>query len=170
MLQNFDSHVAYVIAAHRDHPKEPRNAYRRWDLATPYSAHPIWCATTILTETSLPQDLREEGALALLYHDVTEDTTTELPEDLPSIVLEDVNDMTFETSAAELTQLWTRKPKIRLFKVYDKVSNWLDSIWMQERGSAYIDERKAFALRLVEDAERNYGTLNVVKIGRAVLV
>ena len=37
-------------------------------------------ATTILTETTLDQQLRFDGSQVLLYHDLLEDTTRQLPD------------------------------------------------------------------------------------------
>ena len=64
----------YVIEAHRHHAVKYSKAFRKWDWATPYYTHPIWCATTIVTETSLLDMIREDGIIVLLYHDVLEDT------------------------------------------------------------------------------------------------
>lgn len=139
------------------------NEERTW---TPYGIHPTWAAMTILHERDLPQNVRADGAMALLYHDVLEDTTKALPRDLPKSVRELVEAMTFESFDQETELLWQRAPVVRLLKAYDKVSNWMDGAWM------YPDRRilhRAHLIRIVEDVERNFGTLNIVLIAKALL-
>ena len=164
---DFDYHVQNAIRAHEGQT-------RRWDKRTPYSIHPLWCATTILTETTLPQDLREDGALALLYHDVKEDTKDfELPHDLPSRVREWVDGMTFEGASVpggsdiERQHIWSRPPEIRLFKLYDKTSNLLDVSWAPlHRITIYKD----YTRQLIEDVVPRYGELNIVRMARAFVL
>ena len=164
--RNLEEHIGWVIEAHRDHPKKLSKATRKWDGKTPYAMHPIWCATTLLHETALDGQTREEGALALLYHDILEDTFEPLPPLLSDRVKELVNHMTFEGgNAQEMQEVWTKPKEVRLYKVYDKVSNLLDGCWMSlEKRAAYDD----YTRRLTEDAERNYGKLNITRIARAI--
>ena len=58
--------ITYIINAHTNKAKKPENTTRMFDGKTPYYVHPIWCATMILQETSLPEYLRREGSQALL--------------------------------------------------------------------------------------------------------
>lgn len=151
----------YVIRAHSEMAKKEANATRMWDQRTPYHFHPIWCATTILHETSLPEDLRMDGSQALLYHDVVEDTTAPLPSWLSEKVKGLVSDMTFNSSEDEWENLWSRSQEARLLKVYDKTSNLLDGVWMKpQRRDQHVDHLK----RLVKDVRSNYGNLNILKI------
>ncbi len=87
----------YIIEAHKQ-SLDIKKATRYWDLKTSYSIHPIWCATTLLHETSLPEELRQDGYQALLYHDILEDTFFPLPEWLSERVQGLVKNMTFESS------------------------------------------------------------------------
>ena len=96
-----EDHINWIIDAHQNYPKKPGGDIRYWDKKTPYSIHPIWCAMTMLTETKLPEELRINGAIALLYHDVLEDTTKGLPDNLPSKVVEMISDMTFHGGIEE---------------------------------------------------------------------
>lgn len=159
-------HITYIIHAHQQQPQKPLNAYRLWDKRTPYSIHPLWCAITILTETQLPKPLREEGYLTLLYHDLLEDTTAKLPP-LSNNVKKSIRDMTFyEGIDQEIKEIWHKQPKIRLFKLYDKISNLLDGSWMPpELHKKYID----YTEKLLEDVEHNFGSLNIVKIAHAIV-
>ena len=53
----------------------------------------------------------------------------------------------------------------KLLKLYDKVSNLLDGNWMKtEKWNIYVEH----TLRLAGDVEHVYGTLNIVKIARAI--
>ena len=104
----------------------------KWDGLTPYSVHPIWCATMILHETALAEDIRVDGSQALLFHDVLEDTLAELPNYLSERVKNLVQDMTFESSDVEMLKVWDKPIEVKLFKLYDKVSNLMDARWMPD--------------------------------------
>ena len=70
-----------------------RMLYDIWDMTSPYLMHSCWCAMTLLTETSLPDEIRLSGYLALLFHDVIEDTDLELPVAIARVVIELVQDI-----------------------------------------------------------------------------
>jgi (p)ppGpp synthase/HD superfamily hydrolase len=149
---------------HRDYAKKSSNRTRKWDKKTPYSIHPLWCATTILTETSLPEDMRENGYLALLYHDVLEDTTANLS-GLPEKVNYLIKQMTFKDFSAEMRAIWTKEPDVKLLKLYDKVSNLLDGSWMNNlKRRIYID----YTRKLAKEVEEIYGNLNIVRIFKSL--
>ena len=163
---NLDEHLAWIMQAHAHYAKRPGKAFRKWDGKTLYGIHPVWCATTILSETTLDEQTRQDGALALLYHDVLEDTIQQLPEALSERVQELVNAMTFYGgSEQEEREIWNCPQEVRLYKLYDKVSNLLDGAWMSpERRKHYED----YTCRLFRDVEENYGVLNITKIARAI--
>lgn len=154
----------YIIEAHRK--SEPKKATRYWDKKTPYHIHPIWCAVTLLHETSLPEELRQDGSQALLYHDILEDTSSPLPDWLSERVQSLVRDLTFESSQQEMEEVWSKSLEIRLLKLYDKTSNLMDGIWMDKgKKEKYVE----YISRLCDDVEKNYGRLNITKIARAVI-
>ncbi len=157
----------YVIEAHRDYSVKPSNAFRKWDGQTPYSHHPIWCATMLSTETTLDKTVRDEGVLTLLYHDVLEDTTRKLPDWLSTRVQNLIGDMTFYGgSSQEMQEIWEKPKEVRLYKLFDKVSNLLDGSWMsEEKRRSYND----YTQRLCQDVERNYGKLNITKLAREIV-
>ena len=167
MIMDFADHLQYIIRAHRDYATSPRKALRYWDVQTPYSIHPIWCAMTLLTETSLPKGVRENGSIAQLYHDVLEETTAKLPEDLPERTRYLVEQMTFPGgSSQEMEEIWNRENEVKLLKLYDKVSNLLDGTWMDsDKSQQYRDYTK----RLMGEVEAAYGELNIVRIARAII-
>lgn len=146
---------------------------RKWDNQTPYGVHPLWCAMMFLQETKLPDPVnRESCALALLFHDVKEDTTIEFPEWLPRDVIELVESMTFTSEVGstviEMKTIWDSPAIVRLLKLYDKVSNLLDGLWMPD--AKWNNQYVPYVLQLADDVEKNYGQLNIVRVAQAVAI
>lgn len=165
--------INMCLEAHRDYSRKQEYSVRRWDNQTPYGVHPLWCVMTFLQETSLPESInREECALALLFHDVRENTTMKLPEWLPQGTIELVGLMTFTaepgSTEIEMREIWSRPPIVRLLKLYDKVSNLLDGSWMSEE--KWNRQYAPYVLQLADDVEKNYGQLNIIRIARAIAV
>ena|SRR3989344_883986 len=158
--------LVYVIDAHTNKTIKPDRTTRMWDKTTPYYIHPIWCTTTILHETSLPFDIRIDGSWGLLYHDILEDTTAKLPEWLSKRAKDLIHGMTFKSSEDEWENLWKRDKEVRLLKMYDKVSNILDGVWMKpERRIQHINHLK----KLLYDVQKNYGNLNIIRIAKVLI-
>lgn len=157
--------IQHAIRAHTYFPKTPRDAVRLWDHQTPYVVHPIWCAMTLLTETSLPEQIRYPGAIALLWHDTLEDTDLPLPEQTQPLVRMLVEEMTFVNLDQEFELVWQRSETTRLLKLYDKVSQLLDGIWIKD---ARWNQIIAHTQKLEQFVVTTYGQLNIVKIARSV--
>lgn len=165
--------MVFSFGAHERNSTLLKNSFRRWDNQTPYAVHPIWCAMTFLQETNLPNSIdREKCALALLFHDAKEDTTLKLPKWLSFDVAEIIESMTFTGEAGsteiEKKEIWNRPSEIRLLKLYDKVSNLLDASWMPDE--KWNNQYVPYVLKLAEDVEKNYGSLNIIKIASAIAV
>lgn len=159
--------IDYVIEAHRDYSRKDNNAFRKWDGKTPYYTHPLWCASMIATETSLDDETRKDGILALLYHDILEDTNRLLPEWLSDRVGYLVDQMTYHRGNMETPKdIWKQEPEIRLYKLYDIVNNLLDGSWMDEQKRT---EFKAKAARLCNDVETLYGEINITRLAKSLL-
>lgn len=158
--------VSYTCKSHSDLPKKPSKAFRKWDGQTPYSVHPIWCSMMILTETILPESVRFKGSQALLLHDVLEDTSAQLPNNLNQEVVQIVKEMTFTSSQEEMEQIWEKDPIIKLLKLYDKVSNLLDGTWMDKEKSITY---KRYTKKLCKEVKQQYGKLNIVKIAETLV-
>ncbi|MDP9316303.1 MAG: hypothetical protein M3R24_36540 [Chloroflexota bacterium] len=157
--------VQHTVRAHAHFPNTPRDSVRLWDQRTPYAIHPIWCAMTLLTETTLPDDIRYHGYLALLWHDTLEDTTLPLPQDIDPVVQRLVEEMTFINLDDEFIRVWERSETTKLLKLYDKVSQFLDGTWLSDtRWQQLLDHTR----KLQTFVEATYGELNIVKIARAV--
>lgn len=158
--------INFCIDSHTDKPVKSSKAFRKWDKSTLYATHPIWCAMTILTETTLPEEIRNKGYQVLMLHDVLEDTSID---DLTGIVSDEiiqyVRCMTFESSAVEMSTIWEADIFIKLLKLYDKVSNLMDGSWMDdEKRKQY----KYYVSRLSRAVYLAYGNLNIVKIAEAL--
>ena len=77
--------------------------------------------------------------------------------------------MSFDSSESEMKRVWVRPEVIRLFKLYDKVSNLLDGRpWMDKREGGYREKYERYTLELADDVERNFGSLNICRIARAI--
>lgn len=155
----------YIIEAHTNRAKKQENMFRNWDKRTPYYVHPIWCAAMIRQEPSLIEEVRIAGSQALLYHDVLEDTTAELPRWLSNDVKSLIVNLTFNSSEDEWENLWKKEKRVRLLKLYDKVSNMMDSIWMKPERK---QQHRLHLRKLCKDVERSYGELNIIRLARTL--
>jgi hypothetical protein len=165
--------IVFCFKTHEKYSSSPDQAVRKWDNETPYSVHALWCATTFLQETGLPNTIdRWECALALLFHDIVENTGKTLPTWLPLNVNAMVDHMTFTSEVGsteiEKKEIWSRPPVVRLLKLYDKTSNLLDGSWMPDE--KWDDQYVPYVWELADDVEKTYGKLNIVKIARAIAV
>lgn len=160
--------INYIIEAHTKHPVKSEKAFRKWDGKTPYYVHPLWCATTIAAETALDEQTRNEGLQTLLYHDILEDTTQELPDWLSDRVKWLVQQMTFEGgNEQEMREIWEKTKEVQLYKLYDKVNNFLDANhWMPPQK---IDKYRTYIGKLTENVLSNYGELNITKMARELI-
>ncbi len=158
--------IEYIVKAHENYARKESKKYRKWDGETPYYVHPLWCAMTIASETRLDKRTRDEGYLALLYHDILEDTTAYISEECGKHIRQIVEDMTFKSSEEEMKKIWDKPKEIRLYKLYDKVNNLMDGCWMDlEKREKY----KEYTRELCEDVEINYGQLNITIIAKGIL-
>lgn len=163
--EKFQKAVDYCIVAHDQYAKNLKNKVRFWDQKTLYSIHPIWCATTLLTETLLPEDIRKNGAQALLFHDILEDTNADLPKDVSKKVRSLVQELTFQSSDEATEKIWERSDEAKLLKLYDKVSNLLDGSWMTQKK---IRAATAHIEKLADVVKKRFGMLNIITIAEAV--
>lgn len=166
-IWQLDKHFNIVWKAHDQQASAKINRVRLWDKHTPYAIHPIWCATTLLTETSLPESMRYDGALTLLYHDLLEDTSANVNVSLSPKIKRWIQAMTFPGGFEEEKKaLFTRDKQIRLLKLYDKTSNLLDSSWMP---SKLLHSYLTLTKKLVTDVQKNFGDLNITSIAKSVI-
>lgn len=160
--------IGHCMAAHGHHWKTQKKAWRLHDKKTPYSVHPIWCASMLLSEPKLDEDTRRDGFKVLLAHDTLEDTRLPLPVTAEPHVAALVKEMTFKSFDEETQELWRKPIQIKLFKLYDKVSNLLDGArWMDDqKWNRYVDH----TLRLVQEVSEveKYRDLSIIKIAQTI--
>jgi hypothetical protein len=159
--------IEFIMKAHTFKPIKPSKVFRKVDERIPYYTHPIWCAMTILYEENLNWETKKNGYLALLYHDILEDTTADLPKDLSPEVKKLIRELTFEGGTKqEKKEIWNKSKEARLCKLYDKISNLLDKRWLiPEKKKEY----EKYTKKLCKDVERNFGELNITRIARAII-
>ncbi|XSG73908.1 hypothetical protein ACP8Y2_17150 [Herpetosiphon llansteffanensis] len=129
--------------------------------------HPIWCAMTILAEPLLPETTRRVGSIVLLWHDLLEDTSADLLENTPQQVRQLVQEMTFDSFDHEMRELWQRSDLTKLFKLYDKTSQFFDAVWLRDARYAQLLNHTQ---QLTTFVQQTYGELNIVKLAQALAV
>lgn len=155
----------YVMVAHMGHPRKPENRFRKC-TGEPYHVHPFACAAMILSEMSDDiAELQHDGALALLYHDVLEDTHKPLPRWLSERTAEWVYHLTLpeEGFAKTFDALWEKPKEVRLLRLYDSANNLTDMHCFPLEKQR---EKSWQVLLLAEDVERNFGALAVIDYAR----
>lgn len=162
--KEYAQYVTYVAEAHQEHTLPTAKAFRTFPGGekNPYFTHCLWCSTMMLLDTQLPERLRDAGAIALLFHDVLEDTSQPLPESLPSDVLRLVKDMTYNNFAEEVVGVLSKNHEVHLVKLYDKVATLYDAGLRSFRYPEWLD----FTEKLIESVETHYGQLNIVILGK----
>lgn len=170
--QTLLSYITLVAQAHQEKTNEFGVTRRPGGGKNFYFTHPLWCCMMMLLEPTLPDDIRLPGALALLFHDVLEDTTVPLPDTLPPEVKELVAKLTVAKEAKYNYSSWEKEkrtithkpPLIQLLKLYDKVSSLYDASVKEERYQEWV--------RIVEEmtttVEKTYGTLRIVLMARSI--
>lgn len=169
------AYLQIVIIAHQQKTNQfgkPTRALMGGEQ-NPYFSHPLWCFSMLLAEPKLPESIRIPGALALLFHDVLEDTTEPLPNDLPENIKQLINQLTVEKEAKYHYSSWEKekltilhKPiHIQLLKLYDKTASLYDRAIAPQRYPEWI----AITSKLANNIEKTYGKLNIVMLTHAVI-
>ncbi len=167
-------YIHSVAEAHQEKLGEFGNPIRKLPSGSenPYFFHPLWCSLTLFCEPKLPDEVRLPGALALLFHDILEDTTIDLPEDLSDDVRSLVQELTVEKEEQYNFSGWEKEkltilqkpPHIQLLKLFDKVSSVYDMAVKKERYPEWI----RIVEGLIENVEAEYGVLNITLLARAL--
>ena len=166
--KKLSEYINLVIEAHQEKPLKPEKAVRTFisGESNPYFIHPVWCAMTILQETNLPESIRLPGAEALLFHDVLEDTSAELPDDLSQEVKDLIRSMTFNDFHTEVRETLAKPPFNQLLKLYDKTATLYDGVVKSKVGKEWYN----YIQNLANNVEKEYGELNIVLIAKTLLV
>jgi hypothetical protein len=157
--------IDYSLQSHLESAKDPKQALRHMDGKVPYGVHPVWSAITLLQEPEVPEDIRHDGAIALLFHDLKEDTDAPFPEDMPERSRRWAEEMTYEDTRQEAELVWDKPDEIKLLTLIEKTNTLLDGSWMTDHGRNFWCR---LILRLADEVETAYGTLNIVLIARNV--
>lgn len=156
-MQNLRWHIHRMFDFHEGQT-------RKANKSLPYGVHPLWCALTMLTEP-LQDELKYKYALALIYHDVVEDTKGDLS-CIPIKVRSLVKDLTFDNFDDEKANLFDKSNEILLLKLYDKVHNLLDGHWMSiEKYKDYVEHTR----QIYRTVKNNYPNLNIIKLAYSIL-
>lgn len=164
--KQYVEYVQYVAEAHQEKVLPTAKALRVFPGGekNPYFTHSLWCSTMLLLETQLPERIRDDAAVALLFHDVLEDTTAPLPNSLTPETVRLIADMTYENFQDEVSSVLAKESIVHLVKLYDKVATLYDGCLRSFRYPEWLD----FTEQLIELVEREYGPLNIVLLGKSL--
>ena len=166
--KRFIEYISFAATAHQEKVLPTAKALRTFPSGekTPYFTHPLWCAVMLWLDSDLPESIRYPGAETLLFHDILEDTSAPLPEDISDEVKHLVQEMTYQGGFnEEKTAVLTKPPLIQLLKLYVKTATLYDGDIKPGR----IQEWTEFMLKLINTVEREYGTLNIVLFARELI-
>lgn len=167
MLKIDKRDLYYVMIAHMEYPRKPENRFRKC-TGLPYYVHPLECAAMMLAETNRTiAEFQYDAALALVYHDVLEDTFRLLPQWLSERVVEWVNYLTLPEGGFSKTfnDIWGKPQEVRLLRLCDSTNNLRDMDCFSPEKQY---EKKEQVLLLAEDAEQNFGALMVAEYARGL--
>lgn len=165
--KQYTEYVKYVAEAHQEKVLPTAKALRTFASGekNPYFSHTLWCSMSALLETRLPESIRDDAAIALLFHDILEDTSAPLPESLTPGAVKLIQDMTYENFQQEVTEVLEKDSVVHLVKLYDKVATLYDGALRSFRYPEWLD----FTEKLIDLVERAYGDLNIVILGKALV-
>jgi hypothetical protein len=118
----------------------------------------VLAASVLSAESDVPDRLRWLGQQVLLRHDVVEDSTCGLGNNISAEVTRLVEGMTFHGgSKEERVEVWKRPLIVWWLKLYDKWANLADGAnpggWMETRGEKYRLDYIRFTHDLLEAVE-----------------
>jgi hypothetical protein len=165
--KRFIEYIKLEAEAHQEHVLPDAKDFRTFPSGekNEYFTHPLWCAMMIMLDTKLPESIRLPGAKALLFHDVLEDTTAKLPDDLTDEVRKMIDDMTFKNFEEEVKITLANPSIAQLLKLYDKTATLYDAALRPHRYKEWID----FTEKLIETVVKEYGELNIVLLARTLI-
>ncbi|MDQ7814392.1 MAG: hypothetical protein RDU25_01105 [Patescibacteria group bacterium] len=150
--------LMHLALLHQEKALSLRRSIRAHDLHTPFAIHPLQCALAVLSEPGLDGELRVKLFDVLLHHELEVQTGIK-PDFLPRPIQEMIRSLRC-LSRGELG--WSAPPEIRLAKLYSLTFNVLDG---EIQSESFTD----FLGRLIQDAETEFGQLNIVDMGRLAL-
>lgn len=167
--EEFKALVDFAYQAHQLNVNKHGSTVRQ-QKSVPFVTHPLWCALMVLNDTSLPQAQRELGFKVLLLHDVLEDTTLPLPQNLPEEVVNLVQAMTYKNFAEEKTIVPQKSPFVQFLKVIDKVATIYDN---HGNDTVIKPERKkdwrAYTELLLTNTEAEFGATQSYRVAKLIV-
>lgn len=166
--RRFIEYIAFIARAHQEKVLPTAKALRTFPSGekSPYFTHSLWCAMMLWLDSALPESIRYPGAQALLFHDILEDTSEQLPDDVSDEVRYLVQEMTYKGGFNEEKHaVLTKPPIIQLLKLYDKTATLYDGDLKPGRCQEWTE----FMEKLIETVEREYGELNIVLLAKTLI-
>ena len=167
--EEFKKLIDFAYDAHQLHVNGHGSTVRQ-RKSVPFVTHPIWCALMFLNDTSIPQDQRELGFKVLLLHDVLEDTTSQLPNDLSEDVVGLVREMTYKNFAEEKELVTHKSIFIQFLKAIDKVATIYDN---HGNDTVLKPERKndwrQYTELLLKNTETEFGHTQSYKTAKTIV-
>lgn len=173
--QKFIEYINFIAIAHQEETNQFGKTKRKLlsGQEVPYFTHSLWAAIMLLIEPNLDEEVRTTGSIALLFHDVLEDTTAGLPRDLDENVVELIQGMTvpkepefnFSSFEKEKTTVFTKSKLIQLLKLYDKVATLYDGALPTTRYKEWI----TLIERLTKNVEQEYGELRITMLAKSLV-
>lgn len=167
--KKFIEYISFSANAHQEKVLPTARTERTFSSGekNPYFAHPLWCSMMILLDTKLPESIRLPGAEALLFHDVLEDTSSALPEDISIEVKNLIEEMTYPDWESERIAVPKKPLLVQLLKLYDKVATIYDGD--MPKGQEKIMQWLELTKILIENINKEYGELNIVILGKGLV-
>ena len=164
--QELKRFIDFAYKAHQEHIARPDHDMRQ-DGKVPYITHLLWCAMMLLGDKTIPFEERKKGYQALLLHDVLEDTSLPLPDDIDPEVKQLVEDMTYDSWEEEKKGVMEKGEFLKLLKLLDKTSTMYDSRTLSrpEKNPDWVK----FTKQLLEDVRPRYGHSQVVAVAEAII-
>ena len=165
--RKFVNYITYIAEAHQEKLLPNAKAFRKFPSGgvNEYFTHPLWCSMMILLDTKLPDEIRNDGALALLFHDILEDTTVGMPVDLSEGVKTLIQDLTYDNFQEEVIRTLEKPPLIQLLRLYDKTATLYDGDLNPKRYPEWI----GFIEKLIVTVEKEYGELNIILLAKVLI-
>lgn len=169
--EEFKKLFDFAFEAHQLNVNEHGSTTRQHQQENvPFVVHPYWCALMILNDTSIPRKQRELGFKVLLLHDVVEDTTLPLPNDLLDEVVQLVGEMTYKNFAEEKELVPHKSTFVQFLKVIDKVATIYDNYG---EGGFLKSERKKewrqYTELLLKNTEVDFGHTQSYKVAKTIV-
>lgn len=160
-------YLKFVFKAHNEQDITHDELFRQFGK-TPYPTHCLLAAQLLLSDQRVPWKERKLGYLALLLHDIKENTAAELPDWVDPQVKKLVNELALDRSNNDATteqQVLNKPDSIKLLILVDMLSNLYEEHVKLQHRKIWIAGMK----KLMHILESEYGKTRVFTIARALI-